>query len=779
MNQYFSNLNFSNIFKWVLAITVLLMPVFFVPSTTFPLYSAKISILATLVVILCVLFLAKTLSSGVISIPKTKMLIPIALFPIIAFLSSIFSGNTMTSLVGDVFDVGTSGSFIILTLLFFLVLFSMRDNYFSVKTIIKYFIFSGFIVVVHTIVRVLSFSIIPESVSMRIPNFITGGAIDTTIILGASIICMLCALNMTSVVGKFKYLIYAGIVLSTMIIGAINFLPVMLVLCLFSLIYFVFMFSNVFGGEGGLLDIKKYIPTLFVLIFSVVIIISGSTLSGHLSNLFKINTFEVRPNFHTTLEIVKESIKINPVLGVGPNRFDDMWNMHKPNEVNLTDFWNANFKFGSNTIMTLLSTTGILGFLSIVLFMVMYVAIGFKSLFVKSDNQELDYITTTTFFTSLFLWVMTIAYVPGIVSLSLTFIFSALFISIISSRGILPSMDFNLFANQRANFVVVFGIVLSLILSIAGGYFVWQRNISANIFQSGIMTLSAGDIESAKLKMASAIEISETDSYWRNLTELTLIELSQVLSTITNAQNLSETKRAEIQVVISNSIEAARRAISLNSDNYQNWFMLGRVYESLASVGIQGALENAENAYLDAEKRAPNNPSIPLAFARLQMIRGDLDTAKTYIEKALGLKNNYTDAYFTFAQIEVANNNIPNAIRSVESATLTDPNNHNLYFQLGILKYNNDDFSGAVEAFERVVYFVPDYANARYFLGLSYDKINRDEDAIAQFKEIQKTNPDNEEVSFILNNLESGLDPFYTARPPVDDEPENRKELPI
>lgn len=778
--QQTSKFNLINISRYVLVGLVFLIPLFFIPSITFPLYSAKISMLVTFLVALVALFLVRTLSIGRILLPKTKMLIPLALFPVGALVSSFFSGNPTVSTVGGVFDVGTSGFILMIVLLFFLIIFSVNGDRLTIKRVLNFFVYSGVVLIIHIITRAFLVSLLPVVLSSRIPNFLIGGTVETSIVLGAVVLSILCTLHMNHISRLMSFVLYGTLISGLLIIGAINFIPVVFILGIFSLVYFVLIFSwSLSKKEGGGFGAKNYAPTLIVLIFSVVIIISSGVISNYLSSLFKTASFEVRPNFETTLEIVKQSLKVNPILGVGPNKFSDMWDLHKPVDVNTTSFWNTSFNFGSSFMFTLLSTTGVLGFASILIFVVMYLILGFKSIFINSEDGEINYLTITTFFISVFFWVMTIVYVPGVVTLSLLFVFSGLCLSLISSRGIIGVREFNLFNNPKANFVSVFAIVFFLIISIAGGYFVWQRNISANIFQKAILVSYKGDLQDSKLKMAAAIKMAANDNYWRSLSELTLVELSQVLSTITDPQNITETKRVEVQTVISNSIEASKQAIALNSNNYQNWLMLGRVYESLASVGIQGASESAKNAYLEAKNRAPNNPSIPLALARLEVLLGNTESAKNYINQALELKNNFTDAYFLLAQMEVANNNISGAIRSVEAATLTDPINPNLYFQLGLLKYNNTDYEGSASAFERSVAIVSDYANARYFLGLSYDKLNRVEEAIVQFEEIEKTNPGNQEVSLILNNLKNNRDPFYNAKPPVDSNPEDRAELPI
>ena len=74
---------------------------------------------------------------------------------------------------------------------------------------------------------------------------------------------------------------------------------------------------------------------------------------------------------------------------------------------------------------------------------------------------------------------------------------------------------------------------------------------------------------------------------------------------------------------------------------------------------------------------------------------------------------------------------------------------------------------------------MPDYANAKYFLGLSYWQVGKKEEAKKQFEDIEKTNPDNQEIKLILSNIQAGKDPFSNAKPPITSRPENREKLPL
>lgn len=778
--QNSSRFNFNRIFEYCLLALIALVPIAFLPSITISLYSSKIGLIVGLIVIFIGALLAFALSRGIIQFPKSKLLIPIAIFPVIAVVSSFFSGQAVKSIVGEAFELGTSGSLFILFILLFLAMFVVREEAGTGVKAIYAFLISCGVVILHLILRIFGASMLPVSVASKIPNFLIGGSVDTAIVLGAAVIASLAILNILPLGKKTRIAIYVLLGFSMLFIGAVGFKAISVTVGLFSLIYFVYSFSwsvssssNI--GSGN----KASFPSLVVLALSVLFVLSGSSLSGYLSNALKINSVEVRPNLGVTMNLIGESWKKNAALGTGPNMFKELWDLHKPADINLTQFWSSSFNFGSGFIPTIAATTGVLGLLALLSFLVLYLRYGFKAVFSSVGDNNWRYVSLTSFLISLFLWAMAFVYVPSISVISLMFIFTGIFIATLVPQGVVGGFKVNIFSNPKANFASVFGIVVFLIASIAGGYFVWERIITASIYQQGASLLSVGNSQDAKTTIAKAISLAPSDIYWRSYSEASLTQAGVLLSSVTSLDNLSDSQKTAIQTEIADAIESAKQAVAWNSKDYENWFVLGRVYEVLASNGVEGALDNAKNAYTEAQSRAPLNPAIPLAFARLSAVSNDLNGARENAKRAIELKTNYTDAYYTLAQIEAAANNITGAIQSVEAAAYMDSGNAGLYFQLGLLKYNNQDYKGAASAFDRAISIIPDYANARYFLGLSYERLGRRADAIAQFEEISKTNPDNQEISFILGNLKSGKSPFKDAKPPITNTPEKRTEPPI
>ena len=203
---------------------------------------------------------------------------------------------------------------------------------------------------------------------------------------------------------------------------------------------------------------------------------------------------------------------------------------------------------------------------------------------------------------------------------------------------------------------------------------------------------------------------------------------------------------------------------------------LGRVYESVVALKVEKADEAALNSYVEAFKVSPLDPSPFIASARVAMQTKKIDDARKYLQGALNIKPDFADALFMLSQIEAQAGNLKEAISRTEQTAALSPNNSGVFFQLGLLQYQNNNFNAARTAFEKAIGLNGNYANARYFLGLIYDRQGLKEKAIEQFTNIAKTNPNNEEVKNILDNLLSGRNALAEIAPPA---PEKRREPPV
>lgn len=770
----------------LLFVLVLLLPIFFVPSVLSSVQFSKTVLISIVTIVLFVIWLIGRLKDGTFTLPATLVYAVAGSVLLSALLSSLFSGALLPSLFGQGFEAGTFASLLVLFVLMFLVptIVDSKDRAFYIYLA---FFLSFFLLVIFEIVRfalgptVASFGLFPDLVANPL-----GKWNDLAVFFGLTTILSLVTIEFISLRGFFRLLVYVSFVISLVFLALINFVVVWMIVGLFGLVFLVYLLSLRQGLKArsdpeSVLPPVKNIPllSLIVLVISLAFLLSGNRLSDPLQNYFGINHFEVRPTFSATMEIAESTFAESPIFGSGPNRFLNQWIKAKPVSVNNTIFWNTDFTFGVGFVPTFAVTTGILGLLSWLAFLGLFLYVGFKAI-LKTNNDSLSrYLVTSSFLGSLFLWIVNFCYIPSVANLALTLIFTGLFIASLVEAKIISNQSFSFINSPQKSFVSVLVLIFLLIGTVTFGYALVERYVASIYFQKAIVAGNReGNVDKAESNTRKALNLTQLDIFYRYLVEVNLARMSNLLSQSADKTSV-DFLRTTLRNYFGDALGSARAAIELDENNYENWVSLGRVYESVVPLKVEAAYENAKSSYEEALKRNPHNPALFLTLARLELSHLDNVKAKDYIIRALQEKNNYTEAIFLLSQIQVSEGNLKDALTSVEAASSIAPNDPVVFFQLGLLRFNAKDYSGAVSAFERSVSLSPGYANAKYFLGLSYEKLRWIKDAIGQFTDLKATNPNNNEVNLILQNLKAGRTPFSSAKPPIDDKPEKRAKLPV
>ncbi len=766
----------ESLYVGILFVFLFLLPLFFSFYDYISFQFSKSLLIVFSVVVVFALFILIVLKRGSIVVPKKWMFLSLLAVPLVSLVSALLGSFPAHSLIGYGYETDT----FMFTALFFVLIFLIMSAFRSANKILyAYLIFTLSLVIVFSF-HVLRFIFGADFLSIG-GNFgsITANTVgkwnDLAILAGVVAILSAILMNTVKSVVYVKVLLYVAFVLSLIMLAVVNFSLVWYVLGTFALISFVYSFSFGRKENPGI-----SIPALLILALSAIFIIAGDSFGGIITSVLNINIIDARPLWSSTVEIARHSLSSvqNILLGTGPNTFMFEWAKYKPIGVNQTALWSTAFDYGISTLATSAITLGILGVLSWVSFLGFFLYEGFVTIFVRPvQNSLIHHIHLSSFVISLFLWIMLLLYVPGIVVMTLAFVFTGLFFASLLVSGSVEEKEISFISSPRIGFVVTLGLVFVFIASISLGYYTFQRVTSSVYYQKGLVAGNAeGDILKAGTMLTKAVRLSNNDLYYRALVDINLIELNQVLN---SSEEASDALSNRIQQAFSITLQNAQNAIVANPLNYQNDIKLGDVYTSLVPLNAEGAYEKAAQAYEMAFAKDPKNPSIQLSFARLEIAHGDMDMARERILKAIELKNNYTEAIYLLSQLDVSLGNIDDAISAVEVTTILEPNNTALRFQLGLLYYNKENYTAAAASFERAVILAPEYANARYFLGLSYYEIERRKDAIAQFEIIEQSNPDNEEVKLILGNLKNGYSPFANAEAPITDTPEDRDSLPV
>lgn len=763
----------DKISRWALLLTVFLAPLFFVPSALTSFQFTKIIVLAAGVIVALGAFVTGRLQEGRLDVPWHPVFIALVSLPITFGLAAIFSPVKTVSFVGKGYEVGTF-SFIALAAVFvFLVSYLFRE-----KKIVLYsyaaILASFAIVFIFQSVRLfagpqfMSFGVLTSAVATMI-----GGWNDFGIYLALMALFSFISIEFLELKGALRTVLIAILALSVLFLSVVNYLFIWYVLGAFALVIFIHKFSF---GSSRRFPVASLAVAIVCFIFiliggnNIYVTLSNSPYNLRFLNRLNVSNVEVRPSWASTLAVGKDVFKTRPIFGVGPNRFANQWQISKPDNVNATQFWSVDFDYGVSLIPTYIIMTGALGALAWLAFLFLYVWMGIKILFAKIENHFENYVTFSSFSLSLFLWVVSLFYVPSVVILILTFFFTGLFLSSAVAHGHLKTKKVHLLKEPNQRFVLVVVSIIILFSVLGAGYGMTRRYMSTIYFNQGVTAFNIrNDKDQAESSINTAVQLSPNDAYYRTLVELKLARMNDLLSDKNIPPDPADQAqlRSRFQTYLGDAESLAKLAIDHDVTNYQNWMMLGRVYVTVVPLGVKDSYENALGAYKKAAEFNPTSPAIPLALAGLEVAASNngedkesLAKAKQHIADAQKLKSDYTDALILLSQIQLAEKDSAGAIRSVQSAAAASPNDPTISYQFGILLYNDKQYAEAASVLQNAVNLAPNYANAKYFLGLSYAELDRSDEAIKVFEDLKATNPDSAELDLILDNLRAGKDPL-------------------
>lgn len=755
--EFFNKLSFV-----ALIVTLFLSLFFFIPYISVTSEASKGFILSVGTSLSLLFWLISRLGDGKFVFPNDRLILFGAAIPVVFLISSFFSSSLYVSLFGSGFEIGTFGSMLVMFLIFFL-----SSIYFQSEKRLYYFLWS--LIVGGIFISVFQVLSLFNIFNKFLPGFtlglssgnLVGSWNNLALLFGLFVLIALFTLELLNTRGLMKIFNYILLVMSLLLLIILNIPFIWLILGVFSIVIFVYSTSiqraGVSLGEStDGVKVKKFPFTSLIVIFiSILLLISSNLASSFISRYISFNNSEVRPSIVTTSQVAYKALMHNPVLGTGPNTFVIDWALWQPKQIAQTIFWNVDFNSGYSFLLTLLATVGILGFLSMVIFMVIYVMRGIQSIKIALQNQTSNYFIITTLLISIYTWIIVIMYNPTITILALAFASSGALLGVLVYKKAIPNREFAFLNDPRSSFFSILGLVVLMIVSVLLAYVYIEKFTSLVYFSKGLNSKSSDNVEilqNAETMITRAIVLDKNDIYYRTLSQVYLNEMG-VLSN--NKELSGDILKSELQKLVNFAQSSANLAVSQNPKQYLNYLNLGNVYASMAQMGVENSYESALAAYNQASLYSPNNPSIILAKAVLEYSNKNTSASRDYIKQALALKPNYIDAIFFLSQIETAEGNLGEAIKQAEYAGEMAPNDPTVFFRLGLLRYNNSNYTGSISAFEKAVMLDNTYVNARYFLAMSYKKVGRKSDALTQFNILNKLIPNNKEIEGAISSIDN------------------------
>lgn len=734
-----------------------LVPTIFIVSYTVPIPALKMTIAAVALIGASVLAILYSLKRGSISIPLSFVIGAAWLLPLAYLASALLGPSFMWSLVGSGLD-GDTVFFAAMLALSVTVPFAVSDSKADVRMALTVLVaVSGVVALFHLIRLVLGTDLTSFGV-MTNPLFTPLGKwTDLAIFFGLMGGMALIALESFTLKGREWYAVLTTLVASVFFVTLVNFTPAWVALGLVALGVLIYKL---------VLEPKEQstfsIAATIVFVLATVAVLFAGSIGGSMSRAFGLEHVEARPAWTSTFAIAQGALASNPLTGAGPNLFATQWDLYRPLEVNQSIFWNADFTAGVGLIPTSIVTTGLIGTLAWLLLIGAFLFVGVRGLLSRTAHDPQTYqLMVLTFYGGLYTLAMAVLYLPSpqvaFIGFALIGMYAAL--QHRASLGPVFSVDFR--ERPRVGFVAVLGLAFALVASVLTVYGVGVVYAAAQAAEEASRAAQVeGNFDLGLERVRSAVTLNPTDEAFRLAAFIHLAKLNTII-----ASAGSDTRSQEaFQRELGSAVEAALSAVRMNETNYRNWTTLSATYQAVVPLKVDGSYEAAVNAMVKARTLNPGMPTLPLTLAQLEASQGKTAEARAFLEESIALKRDFIPALNSLAQLELNSGNLDKAIERAEAAALFEPSNAVLQFQAGVLKFEARRYDAALESFLRAVAIAPEYANARFYLGRTYVVKNQYELAIPEFVEVQRLNPDNEEVAGIITGLRAGKNPFAPRR---------------
>lgn len=763
-----------------------LVPLLFIPSTYMPVSGGKTMIVAVLVSLSVLFLILSILREGRLALRLPMPILGLWLVTGVAFASAFLSNDVRDAIFGTMLDSYSAG-FILLMAVIATVAFTFVESKQSVIRLYSVLIFSSIVLTLFHCARLL-FG--PETLSFGFFSAATSSPVGSwnglAIFYSLVVLISLIALQQLPLSRAGRWIAIGVVMLSLCMLAVINFSASWWVLAVVSGVITLHQLAfNMWKQEGARVEKESesfdlVMVAIAILVVSIVFLVGGARLGGVISDRLGVNFIEVRPSAGATIDIAKATLADNLLLGSGPNRFADVWRVHKDPSINETLFWNVPFDSGYSYLLTSFINNGLLGIVAWLIFFAGMAWAGFRFLFTVSVSEHLDrfwyFIGLSSLVASVYFWVISALYVPPPSVLLLAALTSGVFIAAYARA--VPARAWKLSAiDYRTHGLVL--IVLSVATVSATGYALYSSSLqmfSTYQFNKVVSTVAEGDsLESIDNRIASAFSVANNDVFAR---QIAFNQWSQMRALLSNAE-ATEADKQSFQNAAARGIEAAQLSVNLDPTEPLNHQLLGQIYAILAVVEVEGAADRARESFGTAKMYDPKNPLIPLLEADLAIQRKDTAAARLLAEEAVKLKSNFTEALFMLAQLDINDGDVNSAITIVNGVVQLEPQNAARRYQLGVLLAGAGRLDEAIVAFEQAVALDSQYANAHYYLGLAYAEKGRAEDAIRHLTIVRNLSESNAAVDTLITQLkENGrLDTSLTGGQPVSDRDPSQGEV--
>lgn len=316
-----------------------------------------------------------------------------------------------------------------------------------------------------------------------------------------------------------------------------------------------------------------------------------------------------------------------PIFGTGVETFAYSYYWTRPASHNLTSEWDFLYNKAHNEYLNYLATTGAVGFLTYLSFLVFSFVLILKS---KSD-PFLKLALCTSLLTIL---------ITNAAGFSVVIVSLYLFILPVLSQ---IQDEFKPQKNDKTSFftnVLIFAVIIIAFYLLQKNVFYFLADIAYN---KASVADDKSDSQTAYDNINAAVSFRPDEPNY-------LIKMATITSQIAASANTA--KETDLASEFTDkSIRYADAAVQLSPANTNIWKERAQVYYYLSTIKTEYFKESI-NSLLKVASLAPTDAKTFYLIGQFLEIGGDKDNAAIYYQKAIVLKSNYDHAYFSLAVIQ-------------------------------------------------------------------------------------------------------------------------------
>lgn len=684
------NTYFGIIFKIAL-IGVILSTLFLLNNLTTDFYETpKFLVLLAFCGLFLILLPLKFTLENKLTFVRTPLDIPLLLLLVVAVISTIMSASPFVSLLGLAPKVHTSLISIIVYIIFYFLLVNNLKHGKETKIILFISLGAAVILSLVSLASYFGVKVLPFAFTQVLNFTPTGSSFSSAAVL--AMLLPLAAIEIFTSHNLVNKLIYTGIVtLFGVTIALIGSLPVWIAA--------VAAFALTFFATHRSQNIRS-IKTETLLIAAIPILVVGLTFvlsfvppAGSLKNpLFdKAKNFprEIQIPFITSWKVSVSSFRDSPFWGSGPSTYLYNFTNYKPLEFNSSKFWNLRFDTPFNEYLGAISTLGGIGFIALLSLTAMFLSSFFRSL--KSTDPQvvglgiagvIFFIVLALHASSLVVWVI------GLLILAAFFVLSMPHESVAKESSGFSNLLLKMTSPESSKETIKIEALPAILLVVCAAlilitfFFAGKFTLADYHHRKAVVAVTKNDGVGAYNELVIAEKLNPYNDLYRTDLAQTNFALANAIATAkapseTNpGGSLTDQDRQNIQILLQQSINEGRTAVTLSPRSATNWEILGLLYRQIAGVA-ENALAFSLDSYGRAIFQDPLNPALRLSVGGTYYAIKNYDLAIRFFTDAINLKPDFANGYYNLSVALKDKGDLNSAVAAAQKAVeLVDKNSN-------------------------------------------------------------------------------------------------------